>query len=51
MVKINKRWNETKLLKVIKKEIRKRNNLRIKFDKQKLVVSALLEEYRKRYLY
>lgn len=40
-----------KLLKTISRKIRKRNKLRSKFNKQDLIVSKLLEEYQKRYLY
>lgn len=50
--KINKkkirRWKEERLLKIIKKEIYKRNKLRSKFVEQDLFVLDLLNELNRR---
>lgn len=50
--KLNKkkirRWKEEKLLKIIKKEIYKRNKLRSKFVEQDLFVLDLLNELNRR---
>ena len=47
----NNRYSEKKLLKIIKREIRKLNKIRSKFNKQDLIVSNLLEEHYRRFLY
>ncbi len=42
---------ENKLLNIIKKEIKKKNKLQSKLNKQNLIVSNLIVEYNQRYSY